>query len=85
MAAYASRSKPISAKKMGATINTRSHFEIKWFRRVKITREMGSPSMGVTTECYFATTVMQNKQALEHDLQKSCRLFGRDPAANQRA
>jgi hypothetical protein len=46
MAAYASRSKPISAKKMGATINTRSHFEIKWFRRVKITREMGSPSMG---------------------------------------
>ena len=46
MAAYASRSKPISAKKMGATINTRSHFEIKWFRRVKITREMGSPSIG---------------------------------------
>jgi len=39
MAAYASRSKPISAKKMGATINTRSHFEIKWFCRVKITRE----------------------------------------------
>ncbi len=46
MAAYASRSKLISAKKMGATINTRSHFEIKWFRRVKITREMGGPSTG---------------------------------------
>ncbi len=46
MAAYASRSKPISAKKMGATINTRSHFEIKWFRRVKITRGMGGPSTG---------------------------------------
>jgi hypothetical protein len=46
MAAYASRSKPISAKKMGATINTRSHFEIKWFRRVKITRGMGGPAMG---------------------------------------
>jgi len=46
MAAYASRSKPISAKKMGATINTRSHFEIKRFCRVKITRVMVGPSMG---------------------------------------
>jgi hypothetical protein len=49
MAAYASRSKPISAKKMGATINTRSHFEIKRFRRVKITRGMVGPSMGHET------------------------------------
>jgi len=46
MAAYASRSKPISAKKMGATINTRSHFEIKRVRRVKITRGIGGLSMG---------------------------------------
>ena len=39
--AHASYPEPISAKKMGATINTRSHFEIKRLRRVKSARGKG--------------------------------------------
>src|ERR1700730_16594941 len=39
--AHASRLEPIPAKKMGATINTRSHFEIKRLRRVKSARGKG--------------------------------------------